>query len=74
MLLSILPVAGKDEGRNGKSQQINTILLAEFLDFHHGSIYITPRLLVIDTVCPIQKGERIFTRSNQTCGKRFKLP
>ena len=64
---SILPVAGNGEGRNRKSQQINTWLRAwcnwqNFGFFDHGLVYMTPGLLVMDGVCLSQRGKRIFAQ------------
>ena len=60
---SILPAAGVDEGRNRKSQQINTWLQASCHQqnlgfFDHGSVYRTPGLLVTDGVHLSSKGEK----------------
>ena len=67
MFSSVLPVAGNDEGRNRKSQQINTWLQAcchqqNFGFFDHGSVYTTPGLLATDGVHLSQRGKRIFAQ------------
>ena len=64
---SILPVAGNDEGRNRKSQQINTWLRdwcqqKNFGFFGHGLVYMTPGLLATDRVHLSQRGKRIFAQ------------
>jgi len=64
---SIPPVAGNNEGRRRKSQQINTWLQAwchqwdsGFLD--HMLLYMTPGLLVADSVHLSQRGKRILVQ------------
>ena len=64
---TIPPVARNDEGRNRKSQQINTWLrawchLQNFGGFDHGSVYTTPGLLATDGVHLSQRGKRIFAQ------------
>ena len=67
MSSSILPVVGNDEGRNRKSQQINTCLQAWCHQqnsgvFDHGSVYMAPGLLATDGVHLSQRGKRIFAQ------------
>jgi len=64
---SIPPVAGNDEGRNRKSQQISTWLQAwchrrDFGFFDHGLVYTTPGLLATDRVHISQRGKRILAQ------------
>jgi len=64
---SIPPTAGKDEGRNRKSQQINTWLQAwcqrqNLGFFHHGSVYMAAGMLATDGVRLSQKGKRILAQ------------
>jgi len=65
VFFSILQIAGNDEGRNRKSQQISTWLQAwchqqNFGFFDHGSVYMTPGLLATDRVHLSQRGKRTF--------------
>jgi len=64
---SVPPVAGEDEGRNMKSEQINTWLQAwchrqnvGFFDL--GSVSMAPGLLETDGVHLSQKGKRILAQ------------
>jgi len=65
---SIPPVAEEDEGRNRRSQQINTWLQAwshrqnMVFFFDHGSVYMAPGLLATDGVHLSQKGKRILAQ------------
>ena len=64
---SILPVAGNDEGRNRKTQQINTWLhdwchQQNLGFFDHGLIYTTLGLLATDRVHLSQRGKGIFVQ------------
>jgi len=65
----IPPIAGEDEGRNRRSQQVNTWLQAwchrqnlEFFD--HGSVYMAPGLLATEGVHLSQKGTRILAQES----------
>jgi len=64
---SIPPVAGEDEGRNRRSQQINTWLQAwchsqNLGFFDDKSVYMAPGLLATDGVYLSQKGKRILAQ------------
>ena len=67
MFSSIPPVTWEDEGRNRRSQQINTWLQAwchrqNLGIFDHGSVYVAPGLLATDGVHLSQKGKRILAQ------------
>lgn len=69
MFSSILPVAGNNEGGNGKSQQINTWLQAwchqqNLGFFDHGLVFMKPALLVTDGVHLAQRGKDLCTRAS----------
>jgi len=64
---SILPVAGNDEGRNRKTQQINTTLRdwchwQNLGFFDHKSVYMMSGLLATDGAHLSQRGKRIFAQ------------